>query len=485
MSLGDNMELNEKIINKNARCAVVGLGYVGLPLLLEFAKAGYDAVGIDVDKKKIAQINRGKSYIQDIPQDEFKEYVRNGKLRATSDYSILDSIDVVSICVPTPLRKSRTPDISYIVEASSNIVRHLHKGQLIILESTTYPGTTEEIVMPILTGKFHDEEFSEICAGGILREAKRVFSSEKTVWMPVEGLNGASQMPITLPEDKNPIASLKVGEDFYLAFSPERVDPGNEQYKTKDIPKVIGGHTPACTEYALAFYKQIFPDVIPVSSTRSAEMVKLLENTFRSVNIALANEMSVMCDSLDVDVWEVIDAAATKPFGFIPFYPGPGLGGHCIPVDPVYLTWKVRSKGYNPKFVEMANEFNQQIPRYIVAKTQDKLNEAGKSFRGSRILVVGVAYKKDVSDTRESPSIEIIKQLLDKGANISYFDPYVPYVNCNGFSMKSAEYTANELKNFDCVIIATDHSNIDYKLINDNCNLIVDTRNAIRRNCSI
>ncbi|MFH1414973.1 MAG: nucleotide sugar dehydrogenase [Elusimicrobiota bacterium] len=460
------MHLKEKIETRKARGAVIGLGYVGLPLLVEFAKAGYDAVGIDLDQNKVNQIGKGISYIQDVPGEELNEYVQSGKLSATTDYSVLKDADIISICVPTPLRKSKSPDISYIVDACSKVAKYLTRGQLIILESTTYPGSTEEVVLPILLGKFQGEEYTEICAGKVLSETQGIMAESTAGQGSHKQLEGNG---------------LKIGEDFYLAFSPERVDPGNDKYKTKNIPKVIGGVTSQCCELSTLFYKQLFPEIVPVSSTRAAEMVKLLENTFRSVNIALANEMKMMCDALDLNIWEIIEAAATKPFGFMPFYPGPGLGGHCIPIDPLYLIWKAKLHGIEPKFVELAGELNQKMPGYVVSGMQNKLNEICKSIKGSRILVVGVAYKKDISDMRESPALEIITLLKEKGADVSYYDPYIPEFAGDGLEMSSIEYNEENLKGFDGIIIATDHSNIDYGLIINNCKVLVDTRNAIVR----
>ncbi len=467
--IDSKMEIIEKFETKKAKCAIIGLGYVGLPLLIEFARAGYDVIGVDIDKEKIDLINSGQSYIQDVSTEELKRIVDSGRVKATTDYSKLKKADVISICVPTPLRKSKSPDISYIVDACSKIAKYLRSGQLIILESTTYPGSTEEIVLPIFTRKFKIDEYTDICEGKILSEADSIIAGKRGKRKAVSDGAGNGEKECV----------LEVGKDFFLAFSPERVDPGNPDYKTKDIPKVIGGFTPACTEVSADFYQRIFPKVVPVSSTRSAEMVKLLENTFRSVNIALANEMSLMCDSLGVDVWEVINAAATKPFGFMPFYPGPGLGGHCIPIDPLYLTWKARLHGVEPKFVELASEVNQKMPRYITLKMQDALNKEGKSLKGSKIIVVGVAYKRNVSDVRESPSLDIIKILENKGADVSYYDPYVPQINSEGRDMVSVEFVKNTFKNADGIIIATDHSDIDYRMIADNCKLVIDTRNAL------
>ncbi|MFC2061062.1 nucleotide sugar dehydrogenase [Elusimicrobiota bacterium] len=457
------MELKEKISKNSAYCAVIGLGYVGLPLLVEFAKASYKCVGIDIDAAKTDSIMRGESYIQDVSSDELKKMVDSGLMTATTDYSVIKDVDIVSICVPTPLRKSKTPDISYIVDACAKVSRYMHKGQLVILESTTYPGSTEEIVLPILSGRFQSEDYAEICEGKVLSETDEILADRirKTV-----GSEGSATV-------------LKAGEDFFLAFSPERVDPGNERYKTKDIPKVIGGATAKCSELSSEFYSHMFPQVVTVSSTRAAEMVKLLENTFRSVNIALANEMLLMCDSLNVDIWEIIDAAATKPFGFMPFYPGPGLGGHCIPIDPLYLTWKAKMHGVEPKFVELASEINRNMPEYVVSKVQDRLNEVCKSLKDSNIIIIGVAYKKDVSDIRESPALEIISLLKEKGANVTYHDPYVSNLNSEGMNIASVELSKENLKQADGIVIASDHSNIDYQLIVDNCAIIIDTRNAL------
>ena len=442
------MGIRDKIKSKNARCAVIGLGYVGLPLLCEFAKSGYKAIGVDLDENKVSLINESISYIEDVPSNELKELVGAGKIEATSDYSVLRDVDIVSVCVPTPLRKSKEPDITYIVSACAEIAKYFHKGQLIILESTTYPGTTEEVVLPILLGCFSPEDYPS----NIHEVEKKVANSP-----------------------------LRAGRDFFLAFSPERVDPGNPMFKTKDIPKVIGGISDKCTEVAVLFYRKMFPEIVPVSSTRAAEMVKLLENTFRSVNIALANEMALMSDALKVDIWEIIEAAATKPFGFMPFYPGPGLGGHCIPIDPLYLTWKARLNGFEPKFIELASEVNQKMPKNIVVKVQDKLNEKGKSLCSSNVLVIGVAYKKDVSDTRESPSIEIIQLLQKKKAKVSYYDPHVPHLKTEEIDMSSVELSEEILRKADCVVIATDHSEIDYKMLFDNVSVFVDTRNAFGR----
>ena len=421
------MSLIEKIHNKTARPAVIGLGYVGLPLAVEFARSGFGVTGIDVDEDKVNSINKGISYIPDIDSEVLKELVKKERLKATGDYSILKEVDTINICVPTPLRKTKDPDISYIIAATKEISQYLKKGQLVILESTTYPGTTEEVVLPMLE------------SGG-----------------------------------------LKVGRDFYLAFSPERVDPGNKQFNTRNIPKVVGGITQECTRIAVALYEEIVEKVVPVSSTRVAEMAKLLENTFRAVNIGLINEIAQMSNKMGIDVWEVINAAATKPFGFMPFYPGPGLGGHCIPLDPLYLSWKAKLNGFNPRFIELADEVNSSMPEYIVSRISDALNERKKSINGSRILILGVAYKKDVNDMRESPSLEIIRLLKEKGAEILYNDPYIRRLNLDGLNSESFDLTDELLHSVDCAVIVTDHTSYDYQKIIENTELLIDTRNATK-----
>ncbi|MBI3599370.1 MAG: nucleotide sugar dehydrogenase [Nitrospinae bacterium] len=418
--------LLEKIKNKTAKVSVIGLGYVGLPLSMEFCKSGFTVIGIDVDNRKIDTLKQGESYVQDVKREEVLSFIKNGKFIPTNDFSLLKDADTVSICVPTPLRKTRDPDISYIVSAASEIKKYLHKGQLIVLESTTYPGTTDEVLLPELKS-----------------------------------------------------TGLKVGVDFYLAFSPERVDPGNKKYHTKNTPKIIGGVTADCTKTAKCLYEQAIDIVIPVSSTRSAEMVKLLENTFRAVNIGLVNETAIMCDRLGINVWEVIDAAATKPFGFMPFYPGPGLGGHCIPIDPLYLSWKLKTLNYTARFIELASEINTSMPLYVVSKIADALNEQKKSVNGARILILGVAYKKDVSDVRESPAIDVIKYLKNKGADVSFNDPYVDSIH-EIDDIKRVELNEDVLNRADCIVIVTDHSKFDYGWIVKNSKLIVDTRNAAK-----
>lgn len=416
----------EKIRSRKAKIAVVGLGYVGLPLAVGFAKKGFIVFGIDVDSERVSRIEGGNSYILDVSSEGLREAIRNKTLKATSEYRHAKESDVIVICVPTPLRKSKDPDLSFIISAVQGLVPFIHQGQLIILESTTYPGTTEEVILPLLEG------------GG-----------------------------------------LKAGKDFCLCFSPERVDPGNPKYHTENIPKIVGGITAQCSAAGKLFYEQLIQEVIPVSSPRVAEMVKLLENTFRGVNIALVNELALMCHHLQIDVWEVIEAAKTKPFGFMPFYPGPGLGGHCIPIDPIYLLWKARIHGFEVRFIELATQINSYMPRHVVERTSEILNDIQKPIRGSRLLIVGVSYKKDVTDVRESPAIEIIKLLREKGAEVFYHDPYIPNLKLDDGEMTSMSLSAEFLKGIDCVIIATDHT-LNYQELFENSSLIFDTRNALR-----
>jgi len=421
------MNLLDRIRNNQARIGVIGLGYVGLPLAVEFAKAGLDVTGFDVDRKKVDAINGGQSYIPDVEQSDLERCVKAGRLRATTDMSKLADMDAIDICVPTPLRKTKDPDLSYIVMAVDAVAAVPHRGKLVILESTTYPGTTDEVVQPKLE------------SGG-----------------------------------------LKADVDFFLAFSPERVDPGNPQFKTSNIPKIVGGTGPASTEVAAALYGRIVSKVVPVSSTRVAEMVKLLENTFRAVNIGLVNEIALMSHNLGIDVWEVIDAAKTKPFGFMPFYPGPGLGGHCIPVDPFYLSWKARQNGFECRFIELAGHVNSAMPAYVVERVADALNTVRKPINGSRIHLFGVAYKKDVSDMRESPALDVLELLIKRGAIVSYSDPWVPTLQhgTHTFDAVGAEPALNGKP--DCVVICTDHSGFDYNgIVNSGC-LIVDSRNALK-----
>ena len=419
-------ELEQKIRSRTAQVGIVGLGYVGLPLAVEFAKAGFSVIGIEADAEKAAKVNAGQSYVLDVPGQELAGLVEEGRLRATTDYSCLAGLDTVNICVPTPLRKTKDPDMSYIDAACRQIARYLHPGMLVILESTTYPGTTDEFVLPMLE---RDE--------------------------------------------------LRVGRDFFLCFSPERVDPGNRQYQTRNIPKVVGGITPVCTELGALFYSQALEKVVPVSSTRVAEMVKLLENTFRMINIGLVNEMALMCDRMGIDVWEVIEAAATKPFGFMPFYPGPGLGGHCIPIDPFYLSWKTKQAGIEARFIELAGYINGQMPLFVVEKIQNALNDRSKPVRGSHIHIVGVAYKRDIDDTRESPALDIMHLLRRRGARLSYSDPYVPRLVVDGEMMISEDLDEAAAR-ADCVVIVTDHSAMDYRRLVERARLVVDTRNATR-----
>jgi len=419
-------QLRERITAKKAKVGVLGLGYVGLPLAVEFSRAGFDVVGIDVQQSKVDQFNRGESYIKDVKDSVFKPLVESGKLRATTDFSVIGELDTIDICVPTPLRKTKDPDMSYVVAATDAIAAHVHPGLLVMLESTTYPGTTDELVLPKLEA-----------------------------------------------------SGLRVGQDFFLCFSPERVDPGNAKYQTSNIPKVVGGITQACTEMGALFYKQALETVVPVSSTRVAEMVKLLENTFRMINIGLVNEMALMCDRMNIDVWEVIDAAATKPFGFMPFYPGPGLGGHCIPIDPFYLSWKSKESGIEARFIELAGYINGRMPEFVVEKIQYALNEASKPVRGSRIHVLGVAYKRDIEDVRESPALDIILLLQHLGAVVTFSDPFVPRIRSNGEMLESKELVSG-VKSADCVVIVTDHTGLDYASVVEHSTLIVDTRNALK-----
>jgi UDP-N-acetyl-D-glucosamine dehydrogenase len=418
--------LEEKIKNRTARVGVIGLGYVGLPLAMEFAKAGFSVTGIDIQPSKVSQLNRGDSYVQDVPTDTVKKWVTGGKFRATSDFSVISELDTINIAVPTPLRKTKDPDMSYIVSACQETAKYLGPGKLVILESTTYPGTTDELVLPML---------------------------EAYGW--------------------------KVGEDFFLCFSPERVDPGNPQYQTVNIPKVVGGITPACTRLGALFYAQALEKVVPVSSTRVAEMVKLLENTFRMINIGLVNEMALMCDRMGINVWEVIDAAATKPFGFMPFYPGPGLGGHCIPIDPFYLSWKTKQAGIEARFIELAGYINGQMPHFVVDKIQDALNDHSKPLKGSHIHILGVAYKRNIDDVRESPALDIILLLERRGSRITYSDPFVSTLRLDGHEL-TAQDPLLMAEEADCVVVVTDHSGVDYAAIVDRASLIVDTRNALK-----
>ena len=439
--------LIDKFERREAHVAVIGLGYVGLPLAVAFAEAGYRVTGIDLDARKVDAINCGESYIEDVPAAKVAMLAAANRLAATTDYSVLATCDAVSICVPTPLNKTGDPDISYIVNATEQIARYLHPGMVVVLESTTYPGTTTEVMLPVL---------SRGEAGQLDAAAQK-------------GRRG---------EDGNDVPGWRVGEDFFLAFSPERVDPGRTDWTTHNTPKVIGGVTPACLAVASAYYSAAIETLAPVSSPEAAELVKLFENTFRSVNIGLANELLLMCDKLGLDAWEILAAAATKPFGFMKFTPGPGLGGHCIPIDPLYLSWKLRTVKYHARFIELASEINTEMPRYWVQKVQDVLNEAGKAVKGSRILVLGVAYKKNVSDLRESPALDIIHLLEQKGAHVVYHDPHVPAFEHDGMAMRSVTDLATTLAAADCVVIATDHAAYDWASVRQAARLLVDTRHV-------
>jgi UDP-N-acetyl-D-glucosamine dehydrogenase len=422
--------LRARIADRSARAGVVGLGYVGLPLAVEFARAGFTTTGIDLDQRKVDAVNQGTSYIPDVPTADVQRLVGEGRLRATADFSAIAELDTVNICVPTPLRKTKDPDMSYIVSAVEEIGKHLHPGMLVILESTTYPGTTEELVKPMLE------------TGG-----------------------------------------LTAGVDFFLAFSPERVDPGNPTFNTRNVPKVVGGLGPESTSLATALYGAAIERIVPVSSPQAAEMVKLLENTFRMVNIALVNEIALMCDRLGIDVWEVVTAAATKPFGFMPFYPGPGLGGHCIPIDPFYLSWKAKQSGFDPRFIELAGQVNGAMPHFVVDKIADALNRHQKPINGSTVLVLGLTYKRDIDDIRESPSLDVMMLLREKGARVRYSDPYVPTLPGRawpgGLDLQSEALTPATLAAADCVAILTEHRTVDYNAVVESAKLVVDTRNAI------
>jgi UDP-N-acetyl-D-glucosamine dehydrogenase len=424
-------DLVERIHSRRARVGVVGLGYVGLPLAVEFARQGFFTSGIDLDARKVDAINRGESYIPDVPTSDVASLRASGMLTATTNFEVVATLDTVNICVPTPLRKTKDPDMSYIVSAVEAIAKYLHPGMLVVLESTTYPGTTEEVVLPMLEA-----------------------------------------------------TGLKAGVDFFLAFSPERVDPGNERFNTRNVPKVVGGMTPDCSAVARALYESAVETVVPVSSPKVAEMVKLLENTFRSVNIGLVNEMALMCEDLGVDVWEVVDAAKTKPFGFMPFYPGPGLGGHCIPVDPLYLSWKVKQHGFEPRFIELAGYLNASMPHAVVDKVTHALNVSKKSLSGSHVLVLGVAYKRDIDDIRESPSLDVMGLLHKQGVRLSYADPFVPTLSKNAwpgsYDLKAVAITPELLASVDCVVVLTDHSAFDYAAIVAHAPVVVDTRNAVK-----
>jgi UDP-N-acetyl-D-glucosamine dehydrogenase len=421
--------LIQKLQEKNARVAILGLGYVGLPLAVVFGEAGFHVTGVDPDARKIEKLRRGESYIPDVSSQAVAALVNSGYFQATTDFSVLAEMDAVSICVPTPLRKTGDPDMSYIMSATGELAKYMHKGMVVVLESTTYPGTTREVLLPMLG-------------------------------------------------DAN---GLKVGEDWFLAFSPERVDPGRKDWTTVNTPKVVGGITEACGEVAAAWYGAAIQTIHRVSSAEAAEMAKLLENTFRMINIGLVNELAIMCEHLGVDVWEVIDAAATKPFGFMKFTPGPGLGGHCIPIDPLYLSWKMKAFNYNARFIELADEINTNMPRYVVNRVLDAMNDRGKTLKGARVLVLGVAYKPDIDDVRESPALDVIGLLRQKGAIVEYHDPYIPHLHheYDGWQMDSVKDLMAAVRAADCVLIVTNHKVYDYAAILEAASFIFDSRNAL------
>ncbi len=421
--------LIKQLKEKKARIGILGLGYVGLPLAVVFAEAGFDVMGIDPDARKVEALNRGISYIQDVPTETVAKLVKSGRLKASTDFAVLKEIDAVSICVPTPLRKTGDPDMSYILSASEQVAKYVHKGMVIVLESTTYPGTTRELMLPMLTDK----------------------------------------------------SGLKAGEDIFICFSPERVDPGREDWTTYNTPKVMGGITLACAEVASAWYSGAIETIISVSTAETAEMTKLLENTFRMINVGMVNELAIMCEHLGVDVWEVIEAAGTKPFGFMKFTPGPGLGGHCIPIDPLYLYWKMKEMNYNAKFIELASEINTNMPRYVVSRILDAMNDRGKVLKGSKVLVLGIAYKPDIDDVRESPALDVIALLKKKGALVEYHDPYIPHFHHEheGWKMDSIPDLMASVRAADVVVIVTNHKAYDYKTILNAAAFIFDTRNAL------
>ncbi|MBT3589747.1 MAG: nucleotide sugar dehydrogenase [Candidatus Marinimicrobia bacterium] len=424
------MNLLNKIENRSARVGVIGLGYVGLPLTMEFVKAGFNVTGFDISVEKVALLNEGNNYIADVNDSELKNAVENNLFNATDDFSKIAEMDTISICVPTPLNKLKNPDMSYVISAVKEIEKLVHKDMLIVLESTTYPGSTQELVLPALSS-----------------------------------------------------SGLEVGKDFFLCFSPERIDPGNQQFQTHNTPKVLGGTTPECIQAGKLLYESIVNEIVPVSSTAAAEMTKLLENTFRAINIGLANEVAIMCEKLGIDAWEVIEAASTKPFGFMKFTPGPGLGGHCIPVDPHYLSWKLKALDYDARFIELAGEINTNMPNHVVNIISDGLNEHQKALNGSQILILGVAYKKNVNDVRESPSLDVINLLNEHGAEIDFYDPWVPSIKLFNSTITGIESLSSAiLDSYDAVAILTDHSDVDYQLVKDSSKLIIDTRNVYPAN---
>jgi len=492
------MNLLQKIESRQATVAVIGLGYVGLPVAVAFGKAGFRVIGIDISEERIEALNRGESYIPDIPSAQVaalttighsietpvgagpssREHTRlktsqtpthesGGRLLGTTDFNMLNEADAAIICVPTPLGKTKDPDLSYVMAAIDDICKRLHPNMLIVLESTTYPGTTLELVLPRLQAATAE------CGHGANGNGKPRL---KIPSEPVRNINQDGSSFVSVVKSRR----LKVGKDFYLAFSPERIDPGRVDYTFNNTPKVIGGVTPKCTEIAQALYESVIDQVVPVSSPTVAEMSKLLENTFRAVNIALINEIAIMCNHLDIDVWEVIDAAKTKPFGFMPFYPGPGLGGHCIPIDPHYLAWKLKTLNYNARFIQLAAEINSEMPRHVLGKIAFALNEEGKAVNGSRVLVLGVAYKADVGDIRESPALDLLLMLQDMGADLSYHDPNVPHLDVNGINMTSVRLDRDMLNSADCVVITTAHNTYDWEWVVANSRIVVDTRNATK-----
>jgi len=421
------MDLKEKILSKKAQIGVVGVGYAGLPLAMEFARSGFRVHGIDVDDEKVKDLNEGKSHIEDVKDDILQFAIRAGCFEAHSDYEVVSQLDCVILCVPTPLRQTKDPDISYIVNAAQAVKKHLHKDMLIVLQSTTYPGTTEEVV-------------------------RAEFESE----------------------------NVQIGKDLFLGFSPERIDPGNLKFTIKNTPKIVGGITPQCTEMAKTLYEQVIDRVIPVSSAAAAEMVKLLENTFRAVNIGLVNEIAIMCEKLGISVWEVIEAAASKPFGFMPFFPGPGLGGHCIPIDPLYLSWKLKMLNYNARFIELASEVNTQMPEYCVYRIVGVLNRNQKCVNGTKVLLIGLTYKQDVSDVRESPALDIMRLLEKGGAQVDYSDPYVAQLSVDDVVKKSVSLEPATVQEYDLLVMVTSHSDVDYAMIQKSAQLIFDARNVFR-----